>query len=131
MEMNNKPLSLLTIKGGSSSIKFALYPTGEPLERRFYGKVGRTGLSDIDFDELFTKDIPVIDRNKNEVKVKVGNTPHPMEEKHYVEWIEIIDGDKYSREFLKPGQAPEAVFESKSAPLVAREYCNIHGLWKG
>ena len=39
MEMNNKPLSLLTIKGGSSSIKFALYPTGETLERRFYGKV--------------------------------------------------------------------------------------------
>ena len=82
-------------------------------------------------DATKEKHIPVIDRNKNEVKVKVGSTPHPMEEKHYIEWIEIIDGDKYSRTFLKPGQAPEAVFESKEAAFVAREYCNLHGLWKG
>jgi acetate kinase len=38
--------SILTINGGSSSIKFALYQTGEPLERRLYGKVDRIGLPD-------------------------------------------------------------------------------------
>jgi superoxide reductase len=53
-----------------------------------------------------------------------------MEEKHYVEWIEIIDKDKSCRQFLKPGQAPEIFFNTKNPNVTAREYCNIHGLWK-
>ena len=64
------------------------------------------------------------------VNVKVGRVPHSMEEKHYIEWIEIIEGDNYCRQFLKPGQAPAAPFASQGSRLVAREYCNIHGLWK-
>jgi len=67
---------------------------------------------------------------KKGIKVKVGSTAHPMEENHYIEWIEIIaDGDIY-RKFLKPGDKPEAEFEIRPQKVSAREYCSIHGLWK-
>ena len=76
------------------------------------------------------KHVPVIEATKKGVKVKVGSVPHPMEEKHYIEWIEVIaDGDS-CRKFLKPGGKPEAEFEIGPRKVVAREYCNIHGLWK-
>lgn len=38
--------SILTINGGSSSIKFALFKSGEPLRRRFAGRIEGIGLSD-------------------------------------------------------------------------------------
>jgi superoxide reductase len=76
------------------------------------------------------KHVPVIEATEKGVKVKVGEIPHPMEEKHYIEWIEVItDGDSY-RKFLKPGDKPEAEFEIGRQKVIAREYCNIHGLWK-
>ncbi len=76
------------------------------------------------------KHVPVIEKTDKGIKVKVGSVPHPMEEKHYIEWIEVIaDGSAY-RKFLKPGDAPEAEFEIKAKKIGAREYCNIHGLWK-
>jgi superoxide reductase len=76
------------------------------------------------------KHVPVIEKTAGGVKVKVGSVPHPMEEKHYIEWIEIIaDGSAY-RQFLKPGAAPEAVFNITANKIEAREHCNLHGLWK-
>ncbi|MFH1544965.1 MAG: desulfoferrodoxin [archaeon] len=76
------------------------------------------------------KHVPVIEKTRKGVKVKVGSVPHPMEEKHFIEWIEVIaDGSSY-RKFLKPGEKPEAEFEVKAESITAREYCNIHGLWK-
>jgi superoxide reductase len=66
----------------------------------------------------------------NRIKVKIGSVLHPMEEKHYIEWIEIIIDGKCCRKFLKPGDKPEVEFEIKSDNITAREYCNIHGLWK-
>lgn len=78
------------------------------------------------------KHFPVIEREGNKVKVKVGEIPHPMEEAHYIEWIEIlIDGVSYKK-FLKPGEAPEAEFYllTESKEIIARAYCNLHGLWK-
>ena len=75
------------------------------------------------------KHVPVVERTETGVKVKVGLIPHPMEEKHYIEWIEIIANGKVLRKFLKPGDKPEAEFEIKEKRLVVREYCNIHGLW--
>jgi len=70
------------------------------------------------------KHVPVIEGNK----VTIGNIEHPMEEAHYIEWIEASNGEEISRVFLKPGDKPEAkfCFEVKSA----REYCNLHRLWK-
>jgi len=65
------------------------------------------------------------------IKAKVGSVPHPMEEKHYIEWIEVVTDDgKAYRQFLKPGDAPEAVFELAGKKFFLREYCNLHGLWK-
>jgi superoxide reductase len=76
------------------------------------------------------KHVPVIEKVPGAIKVKVGSVAHPMEEKHYIEWIEIIADGKAYRQFLKPGDAPEAVFSVEAAQITAREYCNIHGLWK-
>jgi len=75
------------------------------------------------------KHVPVIEKGPDSITVKVGGVPHPMEEKHYIEWIEIVaDGNAYRR-FLKPGESPEAVFRVTAGKVTAREYCNIHGLW--
>lgn len=76
------------------------------------------------------KHVPIIERTERGIKVKVGSVPHPMEEKHYIEWIELIADGKVYRKFLKPGDKPEAEFEIKAEKISAREYCNIHGLWK-
>lgn len=64
------------------------------------------------------------------VKIKVGSVAHPMEEAHYIEWIEILIDGKVDRKYLKPGEAPEAEFNINGEGLVARAYCNLHGLWK-
>jgi len=75
------------------------------------------------------KHVPVIERNGGTITVKVGSAPHPMEEKHYIEWVEIIAGGKSCRQFLKPGEAPEAAFTTSEANVTAWEYCSLHGLW--
>ncbi len=82
-------------------------------------------------DQGKEKHVPVIEKVEGGIKVKVGSTTHPMEDKHYIEWIEVISDGKAYRQFLKPGQAPEAVFNISSTNVVAREHCNIHGLWEG
>ena len=76
------------------------------------------------------KHVPVVEKVGNKVEVKVGSIPHPMEQKHYIEWIEIIANGKTCRKFLKPGEKPEAEFETPAERIEAREYCNIHGLWR-
>jgi superoxide reductase len=77
------------------------------------------------------KHVPVIEKLADGFKVKIGGIPHPMEEKHYIEWIELLaDGIAY-RKFLKPGVAPEAIFNVKATTVSAREHCNVHGLWEG
>jgi superoxide reductase len=81
-------------------------------------------------DEGKEKHVPVIEASDKGVKVKVGGVPHPMEEKHYIEWVEVITDGDGCRQFLKPGGKPAAEFDIKSKKVAAREYCNIHGLWK-
>ncbi len=81
-------------------------------------------------DAAKEKHVPVIEKVERGYKVKVGSVPHPMEEKHYIEWIELIADGKVYRKFLNPGDTPEAIFEVKADKVVAREYCNLHGLWK-
>jgi len=76
------------------------------------------------------KHVPVVETTDRGIKVKVGDVPHPMEEKHYIEWIEVITDGDGCRRFLKPGDKPEAEFEVGPRKVAAREYCNIHGLWK-
>jgi len=93
---------------------------GEPMEKLTVNTV----------DASKEKHVPVIEKLPDGFKVKIGSIPHPMEEKHYIEWIELLaDGTAY-RKFLKPGMAPEAVFNIKAASVSAREHCNLHGLWE-
>ncbi len=82
-------------------------------------------------DAAKEKHVPVIEKTDNGYKVKVGSVPHPMEDSHYIEWIELIADGRAYREFLSPGQEPEATFCIDAQSVTAREYCNLHGLWKG
>jgi superoxide reductase len=82
-------------------------------------------------DAAKEKHVPVVEKVAGGFKVKVGSVAHPMEEKHYIEWVELLVGDKAYRQFLKPGGAPEALFTVDATTATAREYCNLHGLWKG
>ncbi len=94
---------------------------GEPMKLLVEGAV----------DAAKEKHVPVVEKTAGGIKVKVGSAPHPMEEKHYIEWIEVIADGKAYREFLTPGGVAEAAFDIQADQITAREYCNIHGLWKG
>lgn len=81
-------------------------------------------------DAATEKHVPVIEKSGNSVTVKVGSVEHPMLAEHYIEFIELIADGKIYRKFLKPGDKPVATFEVTANELTAREYCNLHGLWK-
>ena len=93
---------------------------GQPMEFLREGSV----------DASQEKHVPVIENVEGGYKVKVGSAPHPMEEKHYIQWIELQADNKCCIQFLKPGEAPEAFFRVEAKKVTAREYCNLHGLWK-
>ncbi len=76
------------------------------------------------------KHVPIVEKTENGIKVKVGSIPHPMEEKHYIEWIQVITKDGAQRRYLQPNDAPEAEFCVLSEVLTVRAYCNVHGLWR-
>ena len=82
-------------------------------------------------DSSTEKHVPVIEKTSNGYKVTVGSTLHPMKDEHYIEWIELIADGKSYRQFLKPGDDPVAEFCIDAKSVSAREYCNVHGLWKG
>jgi len=82
-------------------------------------------------DEGREKHVPVIEKTEDGVKVKVGSVPHPMEDNHYIEWIEVIADGKAYRQFLNPGDVPEAEFPVEADEISAREHCNKHGMWEG
>jgi len=81
-------------------------------------------------DAAQEKHVPVIEKTSNGFKITVGSVPHPMEKAHYIEWIEIIADGKSYKKFLKPGDEPTAEFCVEASEIIAREYCNLHGLWK-
>ena len=76
------------------------------------------------------KHVPVIEKTEYGYLVKVGSVPHPMEDKHYIEWIELIADGKSYRQYLQPGDQPKALFCIDATEVSAREYCNIHKLWR-
>ncbi len=82
-------------------------------------------------DAATEKHVPVIEKIEGGYKVKVGSVPHPMEAKHFIKWIELLADGRACRQFLEPGGAPEAVFKVRAESVSAREFCNVHGLWKG
>ncbi len=76
------------------------------------------------------KHVPVIEKTAKGIIVRLGSVPHPMEEKHYIQWIEAISGDNLLVKGLKPGQKPEAEFPVTGTKVKVRAYCNVHGFWK-
>ncbi len=81
-------------------------------------------------DAAQEKHVPVVEKVDGGFKVNVGSVAHPMVDDHYIEWIELIAGDSSYRQFLNPGDAPEATFKVAADSAVARAHCNLHGLWK-
>jgi len=80
-------------------------------------------------DAAKEKHVPVIEKVDGGYKVTIGSVPHPMEEKHYIEWIELVADGKVYRQALKPGDAPTATFNVAATKVTARELCNLHGIW--
>jgi superoxide reductase len=93
---------------------------GEPMKRMVENTV----------DASLEKHVPVIEKIPGGYKVKIGSVAHPMVPEHYIEWIQLIAGDKAYRKFLKPGDVPEAEFKIDAEQVTAREFCNLHLLWK-
>lgn len=81
-------------------------------------------------DAAREKHVPVVQKTASGFKVLVGDVAHPMLDNHYIEWIELVADGKTYRQYLEPGQKPEAEFCIEARNVSAREYCNLHGLWK-
>ena len=82
-------------------------------------------------DAAREKHVPVVEAREDGILVKIGEVPHPMSAEHYIEWIDVINGNYVNRCYLKPGDLPQAAFYVPLSPkLIIRESCNIHGLWK-
>ena len=81
-------------------------------------------------DAAVEKHIPVIKKIDGGYKVIIGEVNHPMIEKHYIEWIELLIDNQVFRRYLKSGEAPEAIFHTNATDVIARGYCNLHGHWK-
>ena len=81
-------------------------------------------------DAAQEKHVPVPTRVNGGWEVAVGSVAHPMEEKHWIEWIELNANGTSYREFLDPGQEPKAYFPVDASEVDVRSYCNLHGLWK-
>jgi superoxide reductase len=81
-------------------------------------------------DAALEKHVPVIEKINGGYQVSVGSVEHPMAPEHYIEWIELITDTQVMRKYLKPGEKPVAVFMTDATDVAAREYCNVHGLWK-
>ncbi len=100
----------------------ALVCCGEPMVR----------MEEQTADMATEKHVPVIEKINGGYRVTVGSTLHPMIDAHYIEWIELLSGDSIYRAYLKPGMDPVAEFLiGDPGAVTAREYCSIHGLWKG
>lgn len=105
-----------TVKGGPGQ----LVCCGVPMSR----------LDENTVDAAKEKHVPVVEKMDGGFRVKVGDVAHPMADNHYIEWIELIDGDKVYREYLNPGATPVATFLVAATNVRARAYCNLHGLWQ-
>lgn len=93
---------------------------GEPMKHKIEGTS----------DGATEKHVPVIEKTAEGIKVTVGSVPHPMTPEHWIEWIEILADGRSYKKFLNPEDKPEATFCIQADNIVAREYCNLHGLWK-
>lgn len=76
------------------------------------------------------KHVPVVEKIDGGYRVSVGSVAHPMTLEHYIEWIELLTPTGVQRRYLTPDDKPVAEFKTDATEVTAREYCNLHGLWK-
>ena len=77
------------------------------------------------------KHIPAVSVENGVVTVNVGSVDHPMQDVHYIEWVQLVTENGIQRKELKPGQEPHVVFHlGDDKPVAVYAYCNLHGLWK-
>ena len=76
---------ILTINGGSSSIKFALYLVEQPLKRRLYGKVDRIGLSGTNLTFHDTD-------GKPQAALSIAASDHKSAANSLIDWLEKQNG---------------------------------------
>lgn len=88
-----------------------------------------TKMAENSTDAAQEKHVPVLEKQADGWKVSVGSVAHPMADDHYIEWIELVDGDNVLRQQLAPGDEPVATFCTGATAVTARAYCNLHGLW--
>lgn len=93
---------------------------GQPMER----------VDENTVDAAREKHVPVVEAIDGGIKVKIGSVPHPMEDAHYIEWIQVNQGDRSYRKYLNAGDAPEATFPVAAEEITVRGYCNLHGIWR-
>ncbi|RPI59147.1 MAG: desulfoferrodoxin [Planctomycetaceae bacterium] len=75
--------------------------------------------------------MPIIERMADGIRISVGNPLHDMNADHCIAWIEVLADGMCYRQFLRAGDKPQAMFKMDSRqPIVARVYCNSHGLWR-
>lgn len=117
-------------KGEKSGVLVSVVSGPESVELSCNGEA-LVKLTEKTADFKTEKHVPVVTPEGSGIKVVVGSTPHPMTAEHYIMWIEVVDGAYVYRKYLQPGEAAEAVFNIPySDKLIAREYCNLHGLWE-
>jgi len=75
------------------------------------------------------KHVPVVEKAQKGIIVRIGSVPHPMEEKHFIEWVEVREGENLWIRGFRPGEKPEAGFCADNTNVKVRAYCNVHGLW--
>lgn len=110
-------IMLEVVKGGGGSLKCC----DNPMER----------LDENVTDAAQEKHVPVFEQADGGYRISVGSAPHPMEDAHFIEWVEVIADGKAYKQFLKPGEKPEAFIPVEGQAAKVRAYCNLHGLWKG
>lgn len=81
-------------------------------------------------DAAKEKHVPSLEITNSGIKVSVGSVLHPMDEKHYIEFVELVTEDRSFTHFFKPGDTPVFTFEKVDGAFTVRAYCNLHGLWK-
>ena len=104
-----------------------VHPSGGPLS--CCGKPMEL-LKENSVDAAKEKHVPVIEKIEGGYKVTVGSVEHPMLAEHHIEWIELIAGEEIMRKHLNAGEKPVAIFKTDATDVYAREYCNLHGLWR-
>jgi superoxide reductase len=73
--------------------------------------------------------VPVATKVEGGLRVCLGDVPHPMDAKHFILWIELLKEGRSQRQFLRPGQKPEAFFALDAPEATVRALCSQHGLW--